>query len=337
MPSADMSESSLWQQRGEWGGGGRLKAGRQGGRAAVSGEKLRGLELKWWQLPRRRQNSSGSSEEEFIVVILKCLGGNAPFWESDVSTSVVNIKLAGLLHFSISGREAGLVCPLYGHGPLFGWAPAISNHTMGVGEIKNEKQHLSGTDYLYHALRPTKQMGKLRRYNMLFNVLPWKITAVRFKLEFVWITIPSSLLLVLPYLVQMWITMTTSFFLSWNPLVVPVCTAEGDTTSFLTVLGADSRTFKEWHQATFLKVISCPWSPQKPHSLRMCRGRKQPLLCQARDVWGSCNRQMSVCVCLHPLWQALLVNTHTRHLAKNKPGLLGCMTHAWTEVFTQSQ
>lgn len=198
-----MSESSVWQQCGEWGGGGRLKAGRQGGRAAVFGEKWRGLELKWWQLPRRRGNSSGSSEEEFIVAILTCLGGNVPFWESDVSTFVVNIKLASLLHFSINGGEAGLACPLQGHSPLFGWAPAISNHIMGVGEIKNEKQHLSGTDCLYHALRPTKQMGKLRRYNMLFNVLPWKITAVRFKLEFVRITIPRSLLLVLPYLVQM--------------------------------------------------------------------------------------------------------------------------------------
>ena len=72
----------------------------------------------------------------------------------------------------------------------------------------------------------------------------------------------------------------------------------------------------------------------------MCRGRKQPLLCQARDAWASCTRQMSVCVCtcvcLHPLWHALLVSTPLpRHLAKNKPGLLGCLTHASTGVYTR--
>lgn len=67
-------------------------------------------------------------------------------------------------------------------------------------------------------------------------------------------------------------------------------------TSFLTVWGADSRTFKEWHQVIFFKIISCPWSLQRSHSLRMCGGWKQTLFCQARDAWGSCNRQMSVYV-----------------------------------------
>lgn len=72
-------------------------------------------------------------------------------------------KFAPFYHqWDLNGREATLVSPLHGPQFLFQVALEIANHIMGVGEIKNEKQHLSMAGYSYHALRRTKQMGTLR-------------------------------------------------------------------------------------------------------------------------------------------------------------------------------
>lgn len=107
---------------------------------------------------------SGSCDiEEFIILILKCLGQNGPLWESDAISFILNSRFAPFYHqCDLNGREAKLVSPLHEAQFLFQVALEISNHIIGVGEIKNEKQHLSRVGYLCHALRPTKQMGTLR-------------------------------------------------------------------------------------------------------------------------------------------------------------------------------
>lgn len=150
MPWTDMSESWLRQQCREWGGGGRLKAGRRGGQTCCSiwGEMMR-PRTEVMTVSKRRWNGFGSYGEEFMVVILKCSGGNEPFWESDIGTTVLNAKLADLLFSSISvtsmAGKRGWWGLCMSHSSRFGWAPVISNCIMGFGEIKTEKQYLSGT------------------------------------------------------------------------------------------------------------------------------------------------------------------------------------------------
>lgn len=53
---------------------------------------------------------------------------------------------------------------------------------MGAGGMKNEKQHLSGADRLYHALRPAKQTEK-QMLKTLFNILPLEKAAAEFELQ----------------------------------------------------------------------------------------------------------------------------------------------------------
>ena len=139
--------------------------------------------------------------------------------------------------------------PLYGPQFLFQATAKILTLLWGL-ERKRMRSSIYQGLTTYITLR-----GPPRRWETeALDTLPysWKRAAVEFDLEFVCITIPSSHLPVLPYLVHMWLTVITTFFfpgiLQW-PLFVQL--KETFMTSFLTVLGADSRTFKEWHRVTF--------------------------------------------------------------------------------------
>lgn len=222
-----------------------------------------------------------------------------------------------LLHFSISVTSmAGAWA-----GQSFAWAAVLGSvgHQWFLTTSQGWRQKEQAAPFTRHGLlvpgSETHQAdGKTEVLSMSFNVLsPEKGSCG------VWARVylnrntkqpPTGSCLIWSKCRLFWLP---TFFFSWNPLVTSVCAAEGDThdTSFLTVLVADSRTCEEWHQVTFLKVISCPWSLQRSHSLKMRGGRKQTLFCQRRNVWGSCNRRTRVlCVCRHPLWHALPVNTH---------------------------
>lgn len=204
---------------------------------------------------------------------------------------------------------------------------------MGVGEKKKEKQHLSRADYLYHALRSTKKMGN---WGIRYTTLPMENGSCRVW-SWSWLyhnpKQPTGAAIFGPHVTDC----DYYFFLSWNPSVTSVCAAEGDIHDLI----PDS--FRSWQQniqgmtlSNFFKVISCQWSLQRSHSLGICGGWKQTLFCRARDAWGSCNRQTE-CVSLHPLWHVLLAKMpHPPHLAKNKPGLLGSMTHAWWSLYPES-
>lgn len=249
------------------------------------------------------EGTSGScEEEECVVVILNRLRGNGLLWERYASSFILIVKLADLLHVNISVTlMAGKLA-----GKPFVWATFLvwGGHQQALTTSWGLERERTGSSMLVSRSEANQTDGKTETWHCSMSY-PWKMAVVGFDLEFVWITIPSNLL---PYLVQMWMTVITSWFSlprpPRNPLMASVCAAEGysrpHSWQFGELTAEHSRNDIKWLSSRSFPVCDLC----KDHIPTGYVGVGNRLYSVRREMPGAVVTGKE-CMCVHPLWHVL--------------------------------